>query len=458
MSLKRKITTAIISLFIINFIIVISNSLVNQWNLDRNNRAIKEIYLDEVFNSVKFELLGNILLNNSEIIGAFKDELLKSRKVKVEIREKSAVSGLTKSTDISSSSHHHIIRTLAVDEEVTYLVKLSLTDTDAVTVHKSSTIANIAIQIFLLALLLALLKMLIYDGFYLPILEIIKKTDEEELNTQSSHTLPRELKTISDSIASLKKEVALNASHKAISQTTQMLAHDVRRPFTILRSGLSLLKETSGPGQKEVIKLVEGELNSAVDDVNAMIADVMDLGNSTLNRDVVSISNIMSVCLKHLSRQFPARNVTVDTAFGVDHIYGDEKKLQRVFTNILTNAVEASKDECVHIRIESVEKSDQLNLAITNSGSYIGPDEKNRIFDPFFTRGKKLGTGLGLAICHKIIHLHEGVIRVESSKEENSTTFELIFPLDIKKSGSSSQKPVSRFHLKDFRILMPEKV
>jgi len=54
-----------------------------------------------------------------------------------------------------------------------------------------------------------------------------------------------------------------------------------------------------------------------------------------------------------------------------------------------------------------------VKIMIADSGNGIAPQEKEKIFEPFYTT-KEGGTGLGLSIVHKIIENHNGVIRVES--------------------------------------------
>jgi len=64
----------------------------------------------------------------------------------------------------------------------------------------------------------------------------------------------------------------------------------------------------------------------------------------------------------------------------------------------------------------------EVVITITDSGSYIPPEDLENIFQPFFTKGKADGTGLGLAICRRIIAEHGGAI-VASSTHAAGTSF-----------------------------------
>jgi PAS domain S-box-containing protein len=118
-------------------------------------------------------------------------------------------------------------------------------------------------------------------------------------------------------------------------------------------------------------------------------------------------------------------------------------QIEQVVINLCKNAVQAmdKRGGSVEIALEEVAPSSAsphfselsensyVKLTISDNGSGMSPDVKNRIFDPFFTTkevGK--GTGLGLSVVHGIIQQHGGKIRVESELGKG-TTFEIAFPV-----------------------------
>jgi signal transduction histidine kinase len=106
----------------------------------------------------------------------------------------------------------------------------------------------------------------------------------------------------------------------------------------------------------------------------------------------------------------------------------DPDQMRQVFWNLLINAAQAIPDSG-DIRTHIEKANDTLGgglsyhssgrgkvwvkIVIADSGNGIAPQEKEKIFEPFYTT-KEGGTGLGLSIVHKIIENHHGVIRVES--------------------------------------------
>jgi signal transduction histidine kinase len=105
----------------------------------------------------------------------------------------------------------------------------------------------------------------------------------------------------------------------------------------------------------------------------------------------------------------------------------DPSLVRHVLTNFIANAVDAmSQGGQLTVRARRV--GDQLALAVGDSGPGIAPEDRKRIFEPFYTtkpRGK--GTGLGLAICREIAAALNGHIELESAPGQGAT-FTLFIP------------------------------
>jgi CheY-like chemotaxis protein len=96
----------------------------------------------------------------------------------------------------------------------------------------------------------------------------------------------------------------------------------------------------------------------------------------------------------------------------------DTIKLERVFANILENAFQAVNCRGkIWIYSEELgnESTQSTLVKIGNAGSLIPAEQQSRLFDAFFTSGKKGGTGLGLAIAKQVINAHGGKIWCESA-------------------------------------------
>ena len=108
----------------------------------------------------------------------------------------------------------------------------------------------------------------------------------------------------------------------------------------------------------------------------------------------------------------------------------DVDKMQRVFDNLLRNAVNYSFENA-EIHIVTVQDESSIGITFTNSGNTIPKEKLERVFEQFYrldtSRGSRSGgAGLGLAIAKEIVELHNGTITAES--EEEKIEFKVTLP------------------------------
>ena len=218
------------------------------------------------------------------------------------------------------------------------------------------------------------------------------------------------------------------AKSEAIAQTTQMLAHDVRKPFTMLKSMTSMLNNAHYSSVPNMIKQFTPEIDRALDDVNGLISDVMEVGNrSPVVRENTGLGALLGVSVNEAFRF--RKNVRVNLNYELNHLHKiscNPLKVGRVFSNIISNALQAMNCEGV-ITFKSEEREGFIEVVIHNSGSYIEIENRSQLFDSFFTKGKKYGTGLGLTIAKKVIDDHGGRIWC-TSDVSSGTSFHFLLP------------------------------
>lgn len=206
----------------------------------------------------------------------------------------------------------------------------------------------------------------------------------------------------------------------AIARTTQSLAHDVRRPFSMLKSIIQVVEATEDPVLvKEVLNETLPEVNQAMASVEGMIQDVMQIGSEAkLCREEVAPHALLESAVHEVCQVFPQAEANFTYDFG--HTYKtfvDAHRVNRVFANIIGNAIEAMREKG-SIWIRTSQKDGFVEFVIGNEKSFIPSEMVSKLFDAFFTSGKKGGTGLGLAIAKKIVEAHGGAISCRSEKSE----------------------------------------
>lgn len=134
--------------------------------------------------------------------------------------------------------------------------------------------------------------------------------------------------------------------------------------------------------------------------------------------------------LTMLKFKFKKKRVSVEKNIdpNLPHIKALEGELNQVWTNLISNALDALPDDgSGKMTIRSYRRRDNICLEFEDNGSGIPEDIQSRIFEPFFTtKGIGEGTGMGLDIVHRVLKRHGGSVTVES--KPGRTCFLVCFP------------------------------
>jgi signal transduction histidine kinase/DNA-binding NarL/FixJ family response regulator len=228
-----------------------------------------------------------------------------------------------------------------------------------------------------------------------------------------------------------------DARDRAIARTTQSFAHDVRKPFSMFKNIIQVVEATENPAQvKEVLKLTLPEVNQAMASVEGMIDDVMQIGSdSKMHTEVTSPESLIESSLGELFRIYPEADIQISYDLSHRHrVMADSLRIGRVFSNILGNAIQAMQEKG-NLWFKTFEKNGFTEFRLGNSGSCIPNESLPKLFDVFFTSGKKGGTGLGLAIAKKVVEAHGGEIRCESGKTKRHPKGYVEFIFTLPSSG-----------------------
>lgn len=259
---------------------------------------------------------------------------------------------------------------------------------------------------------------------------LLDTTDDAPHDLSKMTYLP--LRLLSDKVIENRKLV----QEAAVARMTQMLAHDVRKPFSILRMGLGMLGSAKDPAAvKSVLSRLVPEIDKAVSSVDGLIADVMEVGSTStqLIQEPASPESLIEATLGEVFRIYPKAEVSISYDLRHTHMANVHvQKVGRVFSNIVGNAVQAMGKKGV-LWFKTRERDGLVEFCLGNAGSIIPAESLPKLFDAFFTSGKKGGTGLGLAIAQKVVTAHGGRIWCESSKtlEHPDGKVEFFFTLPV---------------------------
>jgi len=212
-----------------------------------------------------------------------------------------------------------------------------------------------------------------------------------------------------------------------IAEATQMLAHDIRRPFTTLLLALETIRNSERPSEiKRLSTLLLSDVENAIKTVNAMLVDVIEANSTMLPRlQFVPIESVIESSLVEVKNLHPVPLVTFKCqVLDSCKVSADPVKIQRVFVNLLENAIQAMGGHGTIWISTYLNGEAFLYVVIGNDGPPIDVKDQGRVFEPFFSK-KNQGNGLGLYIARKIINDHGGSISCASSGTRTEFTLSL---------------------------------
>lgn len=216
-----------------------------------------------------------------------------------------------------------------------------------------------------------------------------------------------------------------------------VLTHDMRTPLTSIKGYASILRDRDlGRGQQiHISKIILRSEENLLEIVNNIL-DIEKLQSGTpvsLERNEFDLALLVKSAAEPLESLAMEKNITLcyDEVPSPVMVTADEKKIQRVMTNLISNAIKYTP-EGGKITVGSRLKGSHALFEVVDTGYGIPEDELPHIFDRFrrVKRHQKIavGTGLGLAIVKSLVAAHDGEISV-ISKEEVGSTFTVKLPI-----------------------------
>ncbi len=233
-------------------------------------------------------------------------------------------------------------------------------------------------------------------------------------------------------IEDLSSIKALEAEHRrldrlaALGEMSAVVAHELRNPIAGVAAGVEYLTRHAaiGSADQQGAAMIRGEIER----VNRILEDILFVARPLqLEQEATPLPPIVSRVVARFLPQATASNVTITTHFADDlpWLYLDSQRIEQVFSNFASNAIQAMpRGGTLAFTIEPTD-SNQVQTTITDSGDGISPQLLNRIFDPFFTT-KTRGTGLGLSVARRIVEAHSGLIKVRSQLGQGASFFILL--------------------------------
>jgi two-component system sensor histidine kinase HydH len=253
---------------------------------------------------------------------------------------------------------------------------------------------------------------------------------ENRRQTERYRKLADDLAQANRDLSEAQAQVRRSERLAALGQLSAGLAHELRNPLGVIRGSAELVAKNV-TAENAVVREMSGLIAGEVDRTNALVTRFLEFARpSALRRSKADLRAVIEQAWEEVRRSVP--NLDSRCRFESDFSPDlkpfslDEQLLERVFFNLLLNAVQAMPEGGT-LRVTARAQNGTAEAEISDTGAGIARENLESIFNPFFTT-KQDGVGLGLAIVSKIVDDHGGKISV-ASEPGRGTTFRVTLPL-----------------------------
>ena len=214
----------------------------------------------------------------------------------------------------------------------------------------------------------------------------------------------------------------------AVGELASGVGHELRNPLNVIRNCAYLLNMALAEKSDEEAANTLKVLDKQIDVANKIVTDLLDFTRIKPPSQVrAEIKSLLDESLSWLT--IPEQvSVNMNLNGNSQMIKTDPEQMSRVFSNIVSNAVQAMNGKAGEVNISTDSDDSYLSVIFQDTGCGIPKENMEKIFEPLFTTKPK-GIGLGLAISKRLVEQNGGKIEV-SSEVGKGTTFTIKLPIE----------------------------
>ena len=240
------------------------------------------------------------------------------------------------------------------------------------------------------------------------------------------------------------RQLEVASQHK--SQFLANMSHELRTPLNAIIGFSEVLMEKMFGELNERQEEYLNDIFTSGKHLLNLINDILDLskieaGKMELEPAALNLRKLLEGTLVVVKERALTHgiNLSLDMSDDIDTLIADDRKVKQIVFNLLSNAVKFTPDKG-KVGIKARQDDGAVEIAVWDTGMGIAQEDQQRVFEEFQQVGETLtnkpeGTGLGLALTKRLVELHGGSIRLESTPGEGS-----IFTFTLPMTGEG-QRP-----------------
>ena len=259
---------------------------------------------------------------------------------------------------------------------------------------------------------------------------LLKKNEKIHLSNPSREidSLVKSYNKMIDDLEKSAEKLAKTEREQAWQEMAKQVAHEIKNPLTPMRLSIQNFQRRYEKSSNEINKINVDEFsNLLIEQIDVMSNVATAFSDfATLPKAKLKPCNIVEVT-RRATEIFEYENIIFNSNADKVIYSLDRTQWIRVMTNLIQNGLQSvNSNKKAKININLKNDLDKISILVSDNGSGVDPNLKNKIFEPMFTTKTK-GMGLGLGIVKKIIEIHKGKISYQS-KNKTGTTFAIELP------------------------------
>ncbi|WP_143166021.1 two-component system sensor histidine kinase NtrB [Desulfofustis glycolicus] len=219
-------------------------------------------------------------------------------------------------------------------------------------------------------------------------------------------------------IRDMEQQLERSRRMAALGKMAAGIAHEIRNPLGTLRGFAHLFRtqEKVTEDNRKYAELMIGE----VDRLNRTVSGLLQFARPREpSFEIVDLDELFARTFALLANDFAEHKLKAHRQQEVDiKVEADPDLLLQVLMNLLKNSVNATPAGG-EVSLRAAADDRLVRIIVADTGSGVSDEDKERMFDPFFTT-RKNGVGLGLAVSHQIVEQHHGTIEVRTAPGEGT--------------------------------------
>lgn len=210
--------------------------------------------------------------------------------------------------------------------------------------------------------------------------------------------------------------LGLAGEHRAA--LLRAVSHDLRTPLATIRAVSSDLRDGADyddDTRNELLDLVVDEAER----LDRLVANLLSLSRVEAGALVpvpqaVALEELFEQCVRRHARLVRGQRLSIEVPLTLPLVHADYTLVEQALTNLLANAVRHAPPDS-RILLSARTLGDEVEVAVTDQGTGIAPEERDVVFTPFRSGPGSTSSGIGLAIVRAIAEAHGGTVRIDDN-------------------------------------------